>query len=98
MGGTGVALPNGARQDMTDLQKSPDDETPRWNDANKDREFWANFAEGAFIGAGVAALATVGYVLLVGSDGEGQKDTAGRTGVDVHVSAEQSTIVLTQRW
>lgn len=98
LGVTGVVLSNGARQDMTDLQNSPDDETPSWNDANKDREFWANFAEGAFIGAGVAALATVGYVLLVGSDGEGQKDIAGTTGVDVHVSAEQSTIVLTQRW
>lgn len=99
LGVTGVVLSNGAKADMDEISKQESKALrPRWEDADDDRVFWGNLAEGAFIGAGVAALATVGYVVLVGGDGAAKKDTAAVTAVDVQVSAERSTIVLTQRW
>lgn len=68
-----------------------------WADVDGPRTTWARIRTAAFIGASVTAIATVGYVLIAGREGTGDRMNSS-TDIDIAVAPGVATIVVVERW
>ncbi len=97
LGIAGIVVSDGASGDLDTLATQSTRTSAKWDEINKTRTTWANVAGYSFIGAGVAGLATVGYLLIPDWEPDHGKDAA-TTAVNLSVTPDRSEVVLTGRW